>query len=436
MRKFRKATTLVVSGCALMTLVATGTTSASAAAHKPAATVSGKKVTLVWWNNATTGTLLTVFNNAIKAFDAANPNVTIQNVPIQNEVLQDTKIPLALQGNNVPDIFQQWGGGREATEVTSGKLMDMTAASASWIKQEAGAVASGWAVNGKQYGIPYDLHVVGFWYRKDLFAKAGITSTPTTITQLEADVTKLRAANIQPISVGSKDKWPDAFWWEYFALRECSLSTLKTAISTINLNQPCFVKAGTDLTTFIKTNPFNTGYLATPAQTGAGSSAGLVANGQAAMELQGDWDPGVMQPLTTNKNILNDLGFFPFPAVTGGAGNPSEVLGGGDGFSCSTKSTSYCPEFLKYIDSTSVQIGIAGANVGLPVNTGAVSAVKVPAEKAAISFYKNAAYLQTYFDVAFPVNVGNAIDAAIADYFAGQGTPQSIIQAVAKAKSQ
>jgi hypothetical protein len=38
--------------------------------------------------------------------------------------------------------------------------------------------------------------------------------------------------------------------------------------------------------------------------------------------------------------------------------------------------------------------------------------------------------------VAFPVNVGNAIDAAIADYFAGQGTPQSIIQAVAKAKSQ
>jgi raffinose/stachyose/melibiose transport system substrate-binding protein len=65
-----------------------------------------------------------------------------------------------------------------------------------------------------------------------------------------------------------------------------------------------------------------------------------------------------------------------------------------------------------------------------------VSGVKVPSEKAAISFYKNASYLQTYFDVAFPVNVGNAIDAAIADYFAGQGTPQSIIQAVAKAKSQ
>ena len=38
--------------------------------------------------------------------------------------------------------------------------------------------------------------------------------------------------------------------------------------------------------------------------------------------------------------------------------------------------------------------------------------------------------------MAFPVNVGNAIDAAIADYFAGQGTPQSIIQAVAQAQDQ
>ena len=362
----------------------------------------------MWWNNATSGDLLSVFNAAAKAFHAAHPAVTVQNVPIQNEVLQDTKIPLALQGNNPPDIFQQWGGGREASEVTSGKLMDMTQASAGWIKQEVGSVASGWAVGGKQYGIPYDLHVVGFWYRKDLFAKAGITSAPTTITQLEADVTKLKAAKIQPIAVGSKDKWPDAFWWEYFALRECSTSVLKKAMSTVNLNAPCFVKAGNDLTAFIKTDPFNQGYLATPAQQGAGSSAGLVANGTAAMELQGDWDPGVMDPLTTNKNINNELGWFPFPAVSGGTGDPTTVLGGGDGFSCSTQATMYCPEFLEYIDSKPVQLKIAGASVGLPVNTAAASALSVPAEKAVLGYYKHVDYLQTYFDVAFPVNVGNA----------------------------
>ncbi len=159
----------------------------------------------------------------------------------------------------------------------------------------------------------------------------------------------------------------------------------------------------------------------------------MVANGQAAMELQGDWDPGVIDSLTTSKGINNELGWFPFPTVPGGAGSATTVLGGGDGFSCSTQSTSACPKFLEYIDSTAVQKQIAGAAVGLPVNAAASSALSVAAEKGVLDYYKNVSYLQTYFDVAFPVNVGNAIDSAIANFFAGQGNSQSIIQAVAQA---
>ena len=90
--------------------------------------------------------------------------------------------------------------------------------------------------------------MVGFWYRKDLFAKAGITSAPTTMTQLDADVTKLKAANIEPIAVGSKDKWPDAFWWEYFALRSARPARSRHAMKHDQPQRPCFVKAGNDLT--------------------------------------------------------------------------------------------------------------------------------------------------------------------------------------------
>ena len=43
---------------------------------------------------------------------------------------------------------------------------------------------------------------------------------------------------------------------------------------------------------------FNDGFLTTSAQQGAGSSAGLVANHKAAMELMGAWDPGVISSLT------------------------------------------------------------------------------------------------------------------------------------------
>ena len=65
------------------------------------------------------------------------------------------------------------------------------------------------------------------------------------------------------------------------------------------------------------TKPFQDGFLGTPAQVGAGSSAGMVANGKAAMELQGDWDPGTMTPLTSDKTLNSKLGWFPFPAIAG-----------------------------------------------------------------------------------------------------------------------
>ena len=431
LRNFRKVGRLAVASVTSATLVAAGSGSALAAPHSVKAN-AGKTVTLTWWNNATSGVLLKVWQNAIKSFEATHPDVKIQNVPIQNEVLQDTKIPVALESGSPPDIFQQWGGGSEATQVSSGELMNMTNATSGWIKT-VGAVADGWQVTGKQYGIPYDLHVVGFWYRKDLFAKAGIGSPPATLSQLDSDVTKLKAAGIAPVSVGSKDKWPDAFWWEYFALRECSTSVLQGAIKGINLSNSCFLKAGNDMTTFMKTQPFQSGFLATPAQTGAGSSAGLVANGQAAMELQGDWDPGVIDSLTTSKTINSDLGWFPFPSIPGGAGNPHAVLGGGDGFSCSKSAGPACVSFLEYLDSAAVQKQVAGASTGLPANPAAAPALTLPALKNVLSYYKATPFLQTYFDIAFPTNVGQALDAAIADYFAGQGTPQSIIQAVAQA---
>ena len=55
------------------------------------------------------------------------------------------------------------------------------------------------------------------------------------------------------------------------------------------------------------------------------------------MELQGHWNPGVMQSLTPNNKIPSFLGWFPFPNVPGGKALPGSLLGGGDGFSCSVE---------------------------------------------------------------------------------------------------
>ena len=431
MRSIRTAAVIAAAATAALIVAACG--GANGGANSGGAANAAGSVTLTWWNNATANPLKGVWAQVASAYHAAHPHVTLQIDPIQNEQFT-TKIPLALQSSSPPDIYQQWGGGQEATQVKSGKVLNLTKATSSWIGQ-LGAAAQGWQVNGQQYGVPYDLHMVGFWYRKDLFAKAHIASPPTTMAELNADVAKLKAAHIVPIAVGSKDRWPDAFWWEYFALRDCSTTVLKQAIKAIRLDAPCFLTAGNDLKTFMGTHPFQTGFLGTPAQQGAGSSAGLVANGKAAMELQGDWEPGVMSALAKDPKALSaQLGWFPFPSVSGGAGAPTTLLGGGDGFSCTTAANaSACAGFLRYIDSAPVQKKLIGASVGLPANPAAASALTDPTLRQILAYSQKSPYIQNYFDIAFPTNVGQAIDNAVANFFAGQGTPATIIQTVDQA---
>ena len=416
---YRKRAVFAVAVAAATGLVLAACSSGSSSSSNGASSTSsgGAKVTLTWWNNANTQPLLGVFQNIIKQFEAAHPNITIQNVPMQNELFK-TKITPALRGNAPPDIFQQWGSGQQATQVQSGKLADISGQVNSWITS-LGTPATEWQTDGKWYGVPYDLHVVGFWYRKDLFQQAGITTTPTTIPELEADDAALRAHGITPITVGSKDGWPDAFWWEYFAVRECSQSTVTQAMSGVSLSAPCFTKASADLNSFMKTNPFQTGFLGTPAQSVPNSSVALLANGKAAMELQGDWDPAAGAGLTSDKNMFSKLGWFPFPAVPGGAGDPKAVLGGGDGYSCTTAASQpACAEFLQYLTTPAVQKQIIGAGAGLPVNSAAADALTVPAEKDAAAEATGAPYVAVYFDIALPTTPGQNLDNAVAKFFA------------------
>jgi raffinose/stachyose/melibiose transport system substrate-binding protein len=421
----------VILGVAVAAAAATVLAACSSSGSSSTSTNSSTaKVTLSWWNNANTQPLLGVFTNIIKQFETAHPNITIHNVPMQNELFK-TKVTPALRGNSPPDIFQQWGSGQQATQVQSGKLADISSDVSPWISS-LGTPATEWQTNGKWYGVPYDLHVVGFWYRKDLFQQAGISSPPTTIAQLESDDATLRAHGITPITVGSKDGWPDAFWWEYFAVRECSQSTITQAMSGVSLSAPCFTKASADLDAFMKTNPFQTGFLATPAQSVPNSSVALLANGKAAMELQGDWDPGAGAGLTSDKNLFAKLGWFPFPSVPGGAGDPKAVLGGGDGYSCTTgASEPACAEFLQFLTTPAVQKQIIGAGVGLPANPAADSALTVPAEQDAAAANSAAPYIAEYFDIALPTTPGQNLDNAVAKWFASpEPTGSAIISSV------
>src|SRR5262245_4120587 len=209
----------------------------------PEAGLFTNPVTLTWWHNASDeGPGKQFWQKVANDFHTAHPTVTIQIEAIETNQLQRTRIPAALLSNDPPDIFQAWGGGEIVDQVEAGYLKDITDQTKTEVANIGGATGI-WQVQGRQYGLPFRMGIEGFWYNKKLFSDAGIAAPPTTLDELKGAVAKLKATNVIPISVGAGDKWPAAHYWYNFALRACSVDTLKKASLEKVFDDACFVKA-------------------------------------------------------------------------------------------------------------------------------------------------------------------------------------------------
>ncbi|HEV7183090.1 MAG: extracellular solute-binding protein [Actinomycetales bacterium] len=430
-RKIRVAGVLAIAaGTALLATACSGsggnTTSSSAS-----------KATMTFWTNATTGPGQAFWMSTIADFEKANPNVTIKMQTIQNEDL-DGKLQTSLNSGSAPDIFLQRGGGKMAAMVNAGQLLDLTDSIDATTKSAVSdGTFKGESFQGKVYAMPIDVQPEGIYYSQTLFKAAGIDSPPTSMDELNADIAKLKSTGVAPVAVGAKDAWPAAHWYYNFALRECSESTLNKAASTLKFDDKCWTRAGNDLKAFNATDPFNQGFLTTSAQQGAGSSAGLIANHKAAMELMGAWDPGVIASLTPDQKALPDLAWFPFPSISGGAGDPASMMGGVDGYSCSAKAPKQaCAAFLNYTATKSVQEAYSKAFNTIPVNKNAQGGISGAYIKPVLEAYNKAPFVSQYLDTLYGQNVGNALNTGVVNMLAGQGSVAGIVDAANQAAAK
>jgi raffinose/stachyose/melibiose transport system substrate-binding protein len=395
----------------------------------------GSGTTITWWHNSNNEPGKGYYEQVAKDFEADHPGVDVKISAMAHEDMVD-KLDAAFQSGDIPDIYMERGGGELADHVDAGLVRDLSDDAADEITKIGGS-AAGWQIDGKTYALPFSLGVVGFWYNKDLFAQAGITEMPATMDDLYADIATLEAADITPISVGAGDKWPAAHYWYYTALRSCPEDVLKDAVTSLDFSDPCFVQAGEVIEDLLATKPFNPGFLTTKAQEGATSASGLLVTGKVAMELQGHWEPGVMQGLTDDGAGLGDkTGWFPFPEVEGGQGDPTDALGGGDAWGVSEEAPDEAVELVKYLLSDEVQQGFAENDMGVPTNPAAGSSVKDPALAGLLQVRDEAPYVQLYFDTAFGTSVGGAMNDEIALLFAGQAAPQDVVDATQQAADQ
>ena len=114
------------------------------------------------------------------------------------------KMKVLYSSNSLPDVIVT--GGYNLIDSMKDQLVDITEyMDEDWM---ARSTENGWEVNsrdGKIYGVPYTRQVIGYFYNKDLFAKAGIDKPAETWDEFFEQCDKLLAAGITPLSMDTAD---------------------------------------------------------------------------------------------------------------------------------------------------------------------------------------------------------------------------------------
>ena len=390
---------------------------------------SNNKVTIQWWHITTADPGKTVFQGIANAYMAAHPNVTIKITILENEAFK-TKLATAMQSGTPPDLFQSWGGGTMASQADAGMLKDITS-DVSGIKSTFNAAALGvYAYKDKQYGLPWDMGMIGVWYNKALFKKAGIAAAPATWTDFLADVSKLKAAGITPLAIAGKDEWPSMHLWTYLVLRIGGGTVLNQMVTSGNWNTSACTAAGDQVLKLNALNPYQDGYQSATYD----NEAAAVGNAQAAMEVMGQWAPGTEQTDSkTGKGIGADLGWFPFPTVDGGKGLATDGVGGGNGIAVGKNAPPEAIDFLKFFSSQANANTVNSANMGMSPVVGTDGTVTDANLKLVLAGRNKATFMQLYLDQATSPAMGTAINDATIALFDGKSTSAKVCAAITTA---
>ncbi|KPV47784.1 hypothetical protein SE17_41575, partial [Kouleothrix aurantiaca] len=117
--------------------------------------------------------------------------------------------------------------------------------------------------------------------------------------------------------------------------------------------------------------------------------------------------------------------------VEGGAGDPSDALGGGDGFAIGKNAPPAAIEFIRFLTSAENQTNMTKDGlISVPVVKGSETAMTDPLLKEVQQRAGAAKYYQLYYDQYLPPAVGQAVNDSTQGLFAGTTSPEDVAKTI------
>ncbi|MEU0073488.1 extracellular solute-binding protein [Streptomyces sp. NPDC006332] len=269
------------------------------------------------------------FRASATEWNKEHPDSEITYQYFQNDPYKQ-KLRTAVGAGNGPVLFENWGGGGLKSYVDAGKVAELTSdldANPEWKNRIFPSVLKSATFDGKVYGVPVNgVQPVVLYYNKELFEKAG-AQPPKTWDDLLALVKKLKAEGIAPISMGGASKWPDLMWLEYLVDRVGGPETFANIAAGKKgaWSDPAVLKAAEMIKQLVDVGGFAKGFTSVSADTGQAEAQ--LYTGKAAMILQGSWGYGSINSGSPKFVSEGYLGWTGFPAVAGGKGDATNIVG-------------------------------------------------------------------------------------------------------------
>ena len=168
---------------------------------------SKDKITLTMWCIATkSDSNRASYEAAIKEMEKKYPDIKLDWSATENEAYK-TKIKTAVAGNSMPDIFFTWSCAFLGDFVEAGKVYCLDDAYQEFKSELPEAMLGNTTYDGKHYGVPLTMNIVGMFANMDLLKEAGYDDIPGTYEDFIKCCDALKAKNIIPFGCAGKETW-------------------------------------------------------------------------------------------------------------------------------------------------------------------------------------------------------------------------------------
>lgn len=305
MKRARVATPLAVFALAALTLAGCSNPTAGGsteAAEWPEPTASLEGTTLTIWTAQSTSS---VPDGVIKAFEEAT-GATVKNVTVPDQY--ETNVQTQLATGEKPDLMF-WQATESGLRIIQAAERLQSLDGAPWLDKLDEPSTKMGTLDDVHYAAPIKApSVIGVYYNKENFEKAGITETPEGYDGLLEAANKLKAAGVvAPAYEASADRWPnqwcvqtmladeaEAGFWDRLNANEDTFTNPKV-VEAIEKCETLYTTAGNPN---IKTATFT-------------EQAEALLSGEAGMVIQVNALVDAMAASADKAELDEKIGFFP-----------------------------------------------------------------------------------------------------------------------------